>query len=172
MLVYDRLSSSGTGHDFFVLESSENAAPRPLLAEDYNERLPRISPDGRWIAYVANETGDDQVYVRAFPGGGGRVSVSVSGGNLPVWSRDGRELFYLNGADMVVARVSTEGEFRVLERRVLFSGDHVGAGFDVMPDGEHFVMFVPEEESPSELVVVTNFLAEIEARLHALGGGS
>ena len=91
-------------------------------------------------------------------------------GNLPVWSRDGRELFYRSGADMVAARVTSQGEFRVLERTTLFTGTHVGPGFDVLPDGEHFVMFMPEEERPSKLVVITNFLAEVKERFAALAG--
>lgn len=81
---------------------------------------------------------------------------------------------YVEGESLQVlisARVSAEGDFRVLDRTVLFSGDHMGAGFDVMPDGEHFVMFLPEDEQPSKLVVITNFLAEIEHRLQALAGG-
>ena len=169
-LVFQRLSSAGSGHDIFLLDVAEDSVPRPLLNEGYDERRPRISPNGRWIAYVSDEADNDNVYVRPFPDGGRKVSVSVDGGNLPVWSRDGRELFYRSGADMVAARVTSQGEFRVLERTTLFTGTHVGPGFDVLPDGEHFVMFMPEEERPSKLVVITNFLAEVKERFAALAG--
>ncbi|MGD2124097.1 MAG: hypothetical protein PVJ76_20270, partial [Gemmatimonadota bacterium] len=171
-LIYQRLRPSGTGHDIFTLDVSDNSAPRPLFAEEHDERRPRIDPFGRWVAYVSNETGVDEVYVRPFPGGGPKTTVSAGGGNLPVWSPNGEELFYRNGPDLWAARVSGADEFRVLGRTLLFSGDRVAAGFDVMPDGEHFVMFLPEHEMPSKLVVITNFLTEVEERLQALAGAS
>jgi Tol biopolymer transport system component len=84
--------------DIGILSMEGDRKWKPLLQEKYAERRPRLSPDGRWIAYMSNESGKFEVYVRPFPGvDGGRWQVSTNGGSSPLWSPDGRELFYRNG---------------------------------------------------------------------------
>ena len=120
----------------------------PLLDSRYMEGYPALSADGRWLAYVGDESGRPEVYVRAFPGMGAKVVVSQNGGSEPVWSRDGRELFYLglvNGApQLIAAQVETTPAFRVVSRTPLFDYSDFEtatphANYDVMPDGKSFL---------------------------------
>ena len=76
--------------------------PAPFLVTDFDERAPRLSPDGQWVAYVSDQSGEDRVYVQRFPEGGGVSPISTEGETEPVWSRDDRELFYRNGTQMLV----------------------------------------------------------------------
>ena len=121
----------------------------PLLASPYNEYFPALSPDGRWLAYVTDESNRQEVYVRPFPGPGRKVLVSQGGGVEPIWSRDGRELFYRgsvpDGPRLIAARVEFRPDFRVLTRTPLFDdADYEQAtphaNYDVMPDGRSFIM--------------------------------
>ncbi|MGH7470910.1 MAG: protein kinase domain-containing protein, partial [Longimicrobiales bacterium] len=103
-------------------------------------RQPRLSRDGKWLAYISEETGRTEVYVQPFPGPGGRHLISSGGGLEPVWSRDGTELFYRGGTALIAAGLETNPEFRVVRRDTLFPMDaragEVQAGYDVFPDGK------------------------------------
>jgi len=139
-----------------------------------SEALANLSPDGRWIAYAGNETGRYEVYVSPFPGGEGRVQVSSSGGHEPVWARNGRELFYRDATSLVAATVQTSPAFTVTARRALFADPYVRSStrnYDVFPDGEHFVMLKPSDE-PRQFIVVTNWLAELDARMKSGRSGA
>jgi len=85
------------------------------------ETMPRVSPDGHWIAYVTGESGSPQVVVQPFPGPGSRTQVSVRGGTEPVWSHDGRRLFYRDTQHLIAANVSTTSSFSVTSRETLFT---------------------------------------------------
>ncbi len=87
--------------DIWVLSVEGNRTPQALMRERFNEYEPVFSPNGRWLAYVSDEAGRDEVYVRSFPGLAGKQPISTGGGRYPVWSRDGRELFYLSGNKMM-----------------------------------------------------------------------
>ena len=105
------------------------------------ETMPRVSPDGHWIAYVTGESGSPQVVVQPFPGPGSRTQVSVRGGTEPVWSHDGRRLFYRDTQHLIAANVSTTSSFSVTSRETLFTDDFVRyslphANYDVSPDGK------------------------------------
>ena len=91
------------------------------------------SPDGRWLAYVSDLSGMNEVYVNSFPDPGGRRQVSIDGGTEPVWSPDGTELFYRNGAALMAAAVETTPDFRVRSREVLFVDDGRSTGLIVAP---------------------------------------
>ncbi len=150
----------------------------PLAAEPYDEKGAALSPDGRWLAYESNETGEDEIYVRPFPNvDGGKWQVSTGGGVNPRWAHGGRELFYVNGnAEMVAASVELAENFRVGSRETLFSlnerlifwGANY-AGWDVGPDDQRFFMVqfgsVDQDLSSSDLIVVENFFAELNARV-------
>jgi Tol biopolymer transport system component len=119
----------------------------------------RFSPDGRWIAYMSDESGRHEVHVRSSNPGGGRVQVSVNGGRRPVWSRDGRRLYYLEADRMVEATLAMNPGPRVESRTVLFSGRYMD-DFDVAPDGR-FLM-IETESSGVSLVAVPHWRAELK----------
>src|SRR5439155_27307752 len=94
--------------------------PTPVLLTPFDEPSPRFSPDGKWLAYVSDESGRDDVYVQPFPGPGPKWLVSTDGGIDPVWSRDGRELFYRKDDEMMAVSVAPKGEFAAGRPQRLF----------------------------------------------------
>jgi Tol biopolymer transport system component len=136
--------------DLYTVDlSGPGARGTPLLQTRYDEYYPALSPDGRWLAYVSTETNRNEVYVRPFPEAGSKVLVSQGGGIEPIWSRDGRELFYrgfdTGGPRLMAAKVETRPTFRVLSRTALFDdseyeGATPHANYDVLPDGQGFLM--------------------------------
>ncbi len=107
---------------FSVDERGEAGEPKPFLVTPSNERYPQISPDGRFVAYTSDESGESQVLVREFPGGGGRWQVSTDVGRQPRWSRDGKELFYVdNNKWLVAVEVNTSPNFTLGEAEYLFT---------------------------------------------------
>jgi serine/threonine-protein kinase len=149
-----------TGSDIVVLRR-DSAAPRPYLATRFEEVAPIISPDGRWLAYVSNETGRPEVYVGAFPdAAAGRRLVSTRGGAEPQWSGNGRTLYYRTRGGVLVAHdVQSAPELTIGPARQLYSaiydesGD--GADFDIHPEVDRFVM-VTTRPVGSRLVWVLN----------------
>ena len=140
----------------------------------YRESNAKLSPDGRLVVYLSNESGQDEIYVRPFPEGGGRTAVSTNGGTQPRWSRDGKEIFYVEGTTLVAVQVSTSPDFsvgsvtRLFEHRALTqeSGWPV-ARYDVSADGRRFVLPVPVDEEAEQEVsirVVENWYEEFRER--------
>jgi Tol biopolymer transport system component len=150
---------------------------RSLLQTPFAEFHTRFSPDGRWVAYASNESGRDEVYVMPFvlpgPGAsppqaaGDRVRISTAGGVLPRWRRDGRELFYLSpDLQLMVASVAGSGtRFRVDRVAPLFSLNPkpVGWVYDVMPDGQRFLVNSLGDEGRRPLALVTDWRASLDA---------
>jgi len=138
----------GGGTEGLVRVDLASGAVTTLVASeaDVHWSFPAVSPDGRWIAYVSNETaGNNEVYVRSFPDAmGGRWQVSIDGGTSPVWSADDRTLYYLDGtARLVAATVRTAPAFGVIDRQPLFDAsrfriDGFHQAFAVAPDGRAF----------------------------------
>ncbi|HET9261725.1 MAG TPA: protein kinase [Vicinamibacterales bacterium] len=171
LLVSTSDASGGQGDIFLLRVDSGDRKPVPLLQTRFNERGARVSPNGRWIAYYSNESGRDEVYVRSFPTLHGKWQLSVGGGSEPVWSHDGKELFY-RGAALVAVRVSGTQLFSFGPPRPLFpdrlvrslSDNHTG--FDVARDGKRFLMVKAVEpvsgSAPANLVVVQNWLKELK----------
>lgn len=121
----------------------------PVVADNSRAQFPAVSPDGRWLAYVSNRRGTNQVYVRRWRGEGTDVAVSQNGGTEPVWSPDGSVLYYrgTNGRYpvLIAATVSTTGGFAVTNRTGLFPVGDIAqaapqANYDISPDGRTFVM--------------------------------
>ena len=143
--------------------------PVPFVLTPFDERLPRFSPDGKWLAYVSDESGRNDVYVQPFPGPGSKWLVSIDGGDAPVWSKDGRELFYRHNDQMMAATVSAKDEFAASRPQRLFelrfdAGDN-GPNYDVAPDGKWFVMPRSDQGTTSgELHLVLNWFSEVTAR--------
>ena len=138
-----------------------DAAPaaRMVIPARFNETAPTLSPDGHWLAYQSDEAGRNEVYVRPYPGPGGQVPVSLSGGTEPVWSRSGRELFFRSGDTLMVASVTLSPAFDVTERHPLFTSLFLSSAkfpeYDVTPDGRHFVM-IRGGEARSPLIALSN----------------
>ena len=148
-----------------VLEPKEEARLRPFIQRDINQRDAVWSPDGRWVAYSADESRRWEVYVEPYPGPGPKTMISTEGGRQPVWSQDGKELFYRSGDKMIAATIETEPEFRVtnfeelFERRYLIGTAH---NYDVAPDGRFLMIQEPQEPTPLGINIVTNWFEELK----------
>jgi len=151
-----------------------------LLNTEFIELYSDVSPDGNWIAYMSDESGQFEVYARPFPNvDGGRWQISRAGGLAPKWAPDGGALYFFNGnsTQMMVAAVETDSTFSPGNPEGLFSlvGYRVGAPgrarpFDISSDGERFLMIKPtlmatESGNPSHIVVVENWLEELKDRV-------
>jgi serine/threonine-protein kinase len=156
--------------DLAVAPLTGDRTPKSLLATPYNEGYPALSPDGRWLAYTSDESGQNEVYARSFPDGGAKVLISQNGGSEPVWSRDGAELYY-RGFDqlstpLIATRIRTSPVFTVLSRTPLFEMSEYEAAvphanYDVTPDGK-FVLI--SQGRLSEMVLVQNWPEDITSR--------
>ena len=118
-----------TGHtDIWTLSIKGEKALKPLLQEDYSEMQPELSPDGRLMAYVSNESGQREIYVRPFPEvSKGKWPVSTSGGDNPLWAPDGKEIYYRNNDSVMSVSIKTEPTFTPGKPHKLFSGRYVRA---------------------------------------------
>jgi eukaryotic-like serine/threonine-protein kinase len=166
-LVYHQ-SDASTSFDIWLLPLDGNRKPRLYLGTDYDERNGRISPDGRWMAYSSNESGEPEVYVRTFPdANGGKWHVSVGGGAQPEWRSDGKELFYLS-PDLKIVSVDVKtglGEFQASRPRVLFARPRAGLGYTnlgmdyaVTADGQRFLANTAfDDGASSNITVFTNW---------------
>jgi Tol biopolymer transport system component len=129
--------------------------------------MPRLSPDGKWLAYVSDESGQYEVYVRTLSAAAGRIPVSSGGGMEPLWSPDGRTIYYRSGAKLVAASVVTSPALAVAGRRVLFDVsydvDPFHPNYDVAHDGKGFVM-VKSADDDRQLIVVQNWAQELRGR--------
>jgi Tol biopolymer transport system component len=146
--------------------------PEPFLVTPFNERMPMISPDGRWLAYYANESGRNEVYVRSFPGpGGGKWQVSTGGGYGAIWSKKGPQLFYAGDDGMMEASYTTNGEaFVATKPRLWAAKKDLGVYFDLAPDGQRFAVAKTEAEEqngPQHVMLVQNFFDELPRRAPA-----
>ncbi len=150
-----------TGVDI-VIYSLEHEQAEPWLATEHSELSATFSPDGKWLAYSSDESGEPEIYVAAYPGPGGKWQVSRGGGQYPAWRGDGRKLFYM-GADHVMAvEVETEEVFRhgtpapLFELpEVLFIVEWLDRLFDATPDGERFLIATPWKDQNAERGVAT-----------------
>jgi len=137
-------SVQGKGADIdLVLLDAARGEVRTLLATSANEGSPCVSPDGKWLAYVSDESGRREVYLRSFPEAQGRKQVSSAGGARPRWSRDGNELYYVAEDRLLGVTVRADAALDVSVPANVFpesSGPILGLEFDVTPDGESFVI--------------------------------
>ncbi len=165
-LVY-RQNDPQTGRDLWVLPLEGDRQPSPLFASPDQERAARVSPDGRYVAYVSDESGRSEVYVGTFAESGAKWQISTEGGTEPLWSPDAREIFYRRGDELVAVTVETQPVFRVGASQVLFEGPYVPnphhTNYDIHPDGDRFIM-VRSAEGERQVVVVLNWTAELEGR--------
>jgi serine/threonine protein kinase/Tol biopolymer transport system component len=165
-----------------ALPMEDDRKYRSLLQEKYNETLPKISPGGRWMAYTSDVSGQYEVYVRPFPElDKGQWQVSTGRGDSPLWSPDGRELFYRNGDSVMAVAVQTEAAFKAGIPGTLFRGMYVYVSvggydlhtWDISPDGKRFLMMKEAvsagkpaaAETPRKINIVLNWLEELKQRV-------
>ena len=165
-----RVDTDTSNRDVFMASLAGDHTPVPLLVSRADEKEPRISPDSKWLAYVSDESGREEVYVRTLAPGGGRVPVSAGGGGEPLWSADGRRLFYRHGSKLMAATIATSPTLSVTKRDdifdIAFATDPYHPNYDVFADGKRFVMVQPLESSRSTVIVV-NFVEELKRRVGA-----
>jgi serine/threonine-protein kinase len=163
-----------TGYNLMTVDLHGDRQPHVFLQTPANEYGPTFSPDGRWLAYGSDESGRQEIYVRPFPGPGGKWQISTDSGVEPVWSRDGRELFYRNADKMMAAAVETTPTFSASKPRVLFEQHFeksifpFEANYDVSPDGKRFLLVVPPagESAPTQVNFVLNWSDELRRLMH------
>ncbi len=175
LVAYVDLTYGPSRTDIWVLPLEGEPEPKPVLATQYEERNAIFSPNGRWIALTSNRSGQAEVYVKPYPGQGGLVQISTDGGLEPMWARNGKELFYRNGEEMMVVSVQTEGPtFKAGTPRVLFEGSYrygytdMTSNYDVTADGQRFVMVTEApgtgslEDLPGQIHVILNSAEELK----------
>jgi serine/threonine protein kinase/Tol biopolymer transport system component len=165
-------SNSVTGNDIWCLYTEDENTQQSLIHESWTERNAVFSADGNWIAYQSNQEGLNQVYVSPFPEPAPK-KISTGGGYNPLWSPDGKEIFYRNGEKMIAVTIETEPEIRVIASEVLFEGLYYtdsNRSYDVSQDGQRFLMIKESEDQPAanQLIVVLNWFEELK-RLVPIG---
>jgi Tol biopolymer transport system component len=161
-LVTVRLTPSTSG-DLYLFSLNTSDPPRALLGSRAYEGGGQISPDGRWMAYTTDESGRNEVYLRPFPGPDRRWPVSTAGGLHPLWSRDGRRIFFRSGQQLLAVDVTLTPEVSLSPPRVLFErrysfGPNLSlANYTLSPNGRGFLM-VQEEPGARSLHLILNWL--------------
>jgi len=159
--------------DIGLLEMEGEQAWRPLLETEANEAAPMVSPDGTWIAYVSDQTGQHEIYVQRFPDLGDRRPISSGGGTAPLWSSDGSELFYRNDDQMMAVSIDRDPTFTPGRPVVLFEGEYQrlsgdsGRDYDLSPDGRRFLMIRAADGNPPvpQINIVLNWFEELKERV-------
>ena len=150
------------------------AEPGLFIGTPFNEQQPVFSPDGDWLAYTSDESGTSEVYVQPFPGPGAKLLISTGGGTRPMWSSNGRELFYLNArAQIEVVSYTIEGSIFSAGKPRQWSQGALPGWVDLAPDGERFVVLmagentVEEQTPPTQVTFLLNFFDELMRRVPA-----
>jgi Tol biopolymer transport system component len=182
-LVYSELNADGNFDIRYLQFAPDGAVSEPVtfLGTPAQESAPMLSPDGRFLAYSSDESGRPETYVRPFPGGDGKWQASVDGGTAPRWSRDGRELYYVqDNTTLMSVSVSTAQGATLGQPRMLFQSDVLASGvtaptYDVSADGQRFVTSAPLDEiqpgaseqsepEPPKIRIVENWYEEFRNR--------
>ncbi|HKV03999.1 MAG TPA: protein kinase [Candidatus Acidoferrales bacterium] len=158
-----------TGNDIWVLSMGDRKA-QPFLRTRFNESVPQFSPNGRWMAYISDESGRFEIYVQPYPGPGGKWQISTDGGTEPMWNPNGRELFYRSGNKMMAVDITSEPIFAAGKPRMLFEGQYEPTpltvpNYAVSSDGQRFLMLKPveqEQAAPTQINVVLNWTEELK----------
>jgi serine/threonine-protein kinase len=156
--------------DIWIAPIDSPQALRPYLASPAEEMMPNVSNDGRWLAYVSNESGRSEVYVRPIPGPGRRIQISTDGGLEPVWSPKGTELFYRGNDKIILARITNLETTPSVSRKELFNDVYwsapIHATYAVSPDGSH-LLFAKRVRAEAKTIVVLNWLDEVRQKVEA-----
>jgi Tol biopolymer transport system component len=164
--------NANTGMDVMSLPvSDKQQSLTPVLNSQFDEVLPRLSPDGRWLAYISNESGRGEVYVVSFPGRGGRSQISNNGVSMSglngagvIWSRDGKQIYFRDAAGglMAVDVQPQAGEFHSGLPRQIFTAPGGVRPLDVVPDGRLLVMLQTDQGTSPPITLVMNWDAELK----------
>jgi serine/threonine-protein kinase len=162
------VSSPGSG-DILAIRPGIDTAPVPVVATRFTEMTPALSPNGRWLAYVSNETGEDEIYVVPFPNtGAGKWAISAGGGTEPLWSHSGSELFYRAASgDLVAVAIHTQPRFSLGHSAALFptagfTSLRFAPQYAVAPGDRRFLMI--RTSTPDKLIVVENWFEELRTK--------
>ena len=166
LLAY-RQTTGGVAGDMWILPLNGERKPWPFLATQFFETNPIFSPDGRWMAFMSDQSGQFEVYVKAYPGPGGMMQISTDEGYDPRWAPNGQELFYQkrNPDKMMAVSIQTEPTFEAGTPRLLFEGGAYARGgartaYDVDSQGR-FLMMKEEEQTAEQINVVLNWFEEL-----------
>ena len=161
-------------YDLSLLHLDGDRSTETLLGSEFNEANGEISPDGRWLAYQSDASGQAEVYVRPFPNvNDGPWLISTGGGTKPMWGPYGHELFFRSESSVVAVPIQTEPTFTPGTPQLLFDGPYwfaaPGRGYDITPDGKRFLIIkaqsVNEDAAPSRITVVLNWFQELTERV-------
>lgn len=171
-LIYAQVNPATGSADLMALSVAGDRPPLILANTEANEDQGQFSPDGRWVAYTSNESGQSEIYVIPFPprANGGRWMVSSGGGVQPRWRRDGRELFYISpNWDMIGVPVTTVPAFHAGTPQRLFNTAMVDTGirtgpmsWDIAPDGKRFLIITDQSQETSSLNVILNWRPAVQ----------
>ena len=162
-----------TGVDIGVLRMGDHKVEQ-FLATPFNEGAAQFSPDGRWLVYVSNESGRNEIYAQPYPGPGGKLQISTDGGGEPLWNPNGRELFYRSRDMMMAVDITTQPSFSAGKPKVLFAGPYQpspspvpNANYDVSPDGQRFLMLKSggQDQAATQINVVLNWFEELKQKV-------
>jgi eukaryotic-like serine/threonine-protein kinase len=164
-IVY-QIDTAGADVEYRLLAG--DTTPKPVARTRATENSARVSPNGKWVAFMTEESGSPQVVIQPFSGPGPRLQVSTSGGREPVWSRDGRRLYYRGDGKLMAAYIAASPNLSVVSRTELFDDVFVKAAlphanYDVSPDGTSLLMLKGTDDQ--RLIVVHNWVEELRARL-------
>lgn len=168
LIDYVSVVPGGGNGQLMQLALAQHAKPEPLVSTRFDEYGGRWSPDRRWLAYMSDESGRPEIYVRGTSSGGGRWQISTTGGDEPYWSRDGRELYYRNESRLMVVALDTSTTFKPGTPMVLFDGVYnlrsdTGISYDLHPRGDRFLMVrLTDENVASTITVVMNWFADLK----------
>jgi len=172
--VYSKVSSGSDWDLAYRPMAGDRSQEARLLTAPGWQYDPRVAPGGTYVAYVSNESGQNEIYLTRFPGGQGRWQLSVGGGQWPRWNHRGDRLYYARGDDIMAVGVTLGDSPSIGTQQVLFSRPPIGVpvivgwspGFDVTGDGERFAFFRDPKVAPAEqeVVVVQNWFAEFAGR--------
>ena len=157
--------SPKTKNDVWVMPTFDDQKPFPYLQTEFIEQYARLSPNSQWLAYTSDESKRSEIYVQTFPTPGGKWQVSTNGGDRPVWSRDGKELYFL-GADGKLMAVEVKGgtKFEAGLPKPLFDA-HLGLAsswYDVGKDGRFLIPVAAEQTANAPMTVVVNWTAALK----------
>ena len=181
-LIFTRIFGGGR-LEVWELDLDGGGTARPVIEGAFSRGNAEVSPDGNWLAYRSNQSGQNEVYVQPYPGPGPTLPVSIGGGAGPVWSADGSELYYRRDTDVMVVDVNTNdgpGDIDISTPRELIQGTYISAAdtpgnareYHVAPDGRFLMMTDPvgastdaDDTSPAQLIFVENWFEELKARV-------
>lgn len=165
VVLYGQITRGTTAWDVWAFEPDSGRAPYPLLATGADEWYAEFSPDGRWIAYVSNETDREEVYLTDYPALERRLQLSTSGGFMPRWAPDMKTVYYQEGPRIMRVPMAFDPDPRPAPPEPLADaglGPPMGTGFDVAPDGLHLYVAAPLRQAPrNELAVVVGWFEEL-----------